>query len=139
MKAKLPNAQGTWPAFWLLNTAHLNSSAPAGEIDVFEEYGQFPTYLNTTLHDWSNSTQVGYDQAHVADTTVGYHVYGLLWTASTMTFYFDGSAYYTTPTPAIMNQPYYPIIDLGIGGGWPTSTTPQTNDMYVQYMRVYSN
>ena len=139
MKAMLPNALGTWPAFWLLNSAHLSQNAPAGEIDVFEEYGQFPTYINTTLHDWGASTTPGSMQDQVENTTDGFHVYGMLWTASTMTFYYDGVAYYTLPTPAVMKQPYYPIIDLGLGGGWPTNQTPQTSDMIVKYMRVYSN
>jgi hypothetical protein len=38
-----------------------------------------------------------------------------------------------------MNQPYYPIIDLGLGGGWPTNQTPAQSDMIVQYMRVYAS
>ena len=139
MKANFPAAAGTWPAFWLLNSAALSNGAPAGEIDVLEAYMQFPNYINITLHDWSNYTTVGYHQSQVADMTQGFHVYGMLWTAATMTFYCDGVQLWQTPTPAIMNQPYYPIIDLGLGGGWPTDVTPPQNDMIVQYVRVYSN
>jgi hypothetical protein len=54
-----------------------------------------------------------------------------------MTFYFDGAVAFQTPTPAIMQQPYYPIVDLGIGGGWPTEATPPVNDMQIQYIRAY--
>ena len=139
MKANFPSAAGTWPAFWLLNSNALKIGAPAGEIDILEAFMQFPTYINTTLHDWSNSTTVGYHQSQVANMASGFHVYGMLWTASTMTFYCDGVQLWQTPTPSIMNQPYYPIIDLGLGGGWPTNTTPQHSDMTVEYVRVYSN
>jgi hypothetical protein len=138
MKAKFPPGLGTWPAFWLLNSGHLTQGAPSGEIDVVEAYMQFPTIVDTTLHDYSNGTSVGTHQAQVANMSNGFHTYGMLWTASAMTFYFDGVQIWQTPTPAIMNQPYYPIIDLGLGGGWPTNQTPQQSDMIVQYVRVYA-
>jgi beta-glucanase (GH16 family) len=139
MKANFPAGVGTWPAFWLLNQAALTQHQPAGEIDVVESYMQFPTYINTTLHNWTPPASTpAYQQASVSNLSVGFHTFGMLWTASTMTFYCDGAALYTFPTPSIMNQPYYPIIDLGLGGGWPTAQTPQQSDMIVQYMRVYA-
>jgi uncharacterized repeat protein (TIGR02543 family) len=139
MKANFPNAAGTWPAFWLLNQAARTSGTNAGEIDVVESYMQFPNYINTTLHDWTPpATAPAYNLAEVANLSQGFHVFGMLWTASTMTFYCDGVTIFSTPTPAIMNQAYYPIIDLGLGGGWPTNTTPNQSDMIVQYVRVYA-
>jgi hypothetical protein len=139
VKAMFPSGAGTWPAFWLLNAAHLIQGAPAGEIDVVEAYMQFPTIMNTTLEDWGASTHLGPFQSQVANMSNGFHVYGLLWTASTMTFYFDGAVVCQTPTPSVMNQPYYVILDLGLGGGWPTNQTPQQSDMVVQYVRAYSD
>jgi beta-glucanase (GH16 family) len=62
----------------------------------------------------------------------------MLWTAATMTFYFDGSVTMQVPTPRVMHQPYYFLIDLGIGGGWPTEKTPSINDMQIEYVRAYS-
>ncbi len=139
MKAKFPEGLGTWPAFWLLNQAALTAHASPGEIDIVESYMQFPTYINTTLHDWTPpATAPGYKQAAVANLSSGFHTIGMLWTATTMTFYCDGAALYSLPTPPIMNQPYYPIVDLGLGGGWPTAQTPQQSDMIVQYIRVYA-
>lgn len=139
MKANFPAAPGTWPAFWLLNAAALSQNANAGEIDILESYMFAPTYINTTLHDWTPpATTVGYQLSQVANLSQGFHTIGMLWTASTMTFYCDGSVIYSVATPAIMHQPYYPIIDLGLGGGWPTDQTPAVNDMIVQYVRVYA-
>ena len=139
MKAKFPASIGAWPAFWLLNSAALSSGANTGEIDVVESYMQFPTYTNITLHDWTQPASTpAYHQSQVADLSNGFHIFGMLWTATTMTFYCDGAVLFTTPTPTIMNQPYYPIIDLGLGGGWPTNQTPAQSDMVIQYMRVYS-
>jgi beta-glucanase (GH16 family) len=138
VKAQFPAGLGTWPAFWLLNSDHLTQGASSGEIDVVEAYMQFPTTVNTTLINWGTGTVVGPFQSPVANMSNGFHVYGMLWTASTMTFYFDGAVIRQTATPAVMNQPYYPIIDLGLGGGWSTSQTPQQSDMIVQYVRVYA-
>jgi hypothetical protein len=139
MKAKFPAVPGTWPSFWLLNSAALSQHANAGEIDVVESYMQFVSTINITLHDWTPpATTVGYKNVQTADLTVGYHTFGMLWTAASMTFYCDGVMVYSLPTPAIMNQPYYPIVDLGLGGGWPTNLTPAQSDMLVQYVRVYA-
>jgi hypothetical protein len=38
-----------------------------------------------------------------------------------------------------MKQPYYLLVDLGIGSGWPTENTPHTNDLQIQYIRAYAN
>ncbi|QHN04024.1 family 16 glycosylhydrolase [Granulicella sp. WH15] len=139
MRAKFPAGLGTWPAFWFMNPSHLSQGVPAGELDFVEAYMFAPTLINTTLHDWGTGTQLAYHQSQVANMATAFHTYGMLWTASNITFYFDGAVIWQTATPSIMNQPYYPIIDLGLGGGWPTDQTPQQSDMIVQYMRVYSN
>lgn len=139
VKARFPSAQGTWPAFWLLNASTLTTHAPAGEIDVVESYMFAPAYLNTTLHDWSPPPrQLGYHLSHVSDLADGFHIFGLLWTASTMQFFCDGEQIYSLPTPAIMHQPYFVLLDLGLGGGWPTINTPPRSDMLVRYVRVYA-
>lgn len=139
VKAHFPPAQGTWPAFWLLNVSTLTGHAPAGEIDVVESYMFAPAYINTTLHDWTPpARQLAYHLSHVSDLSEGFHIFGLLWTASNMQFFCDGEEIYSTATPAIMHQPYYLLLDLGLGGGWPTDKTPSRSDMLVQYVRVYA-
>jgi beta-glucanase (GH16 family) len=56
-----------------------------------------------------------------------------------LTFYFDGAQMGSTPTPAVMKQPYFILVDLGMGGGWPTDQTPNPSDMQVQYVKAYQN
>ncbi len=141
MKAAFPSGYDTWPAFWMLNTAAKRSNVPAGEIDIVEYIANpgFIDYIRTTLHDWSNSTTPAYSAHVVTRPSDGnYHTYGLLWTAKTMTFYYDGTVTFQTPTPAIMHQPYYLIVNNGVGGGWPTDATPLVNDLLIQYVRAYS-
>lgn len=140
MKAKFPRGEDTWPAFWLLNTASKNSRAPAGEIDVVEYIANphFADYIATTLHDWSNHTAPAASHYRVPSPTGGFHTYGMMWTPATMTFYFDSAVTMRCPTPSIMKQPYYLLVDLGIGSGWPTEKTPHTDDLQIQYIRAYS-
>jgi beta-glucanase (GH16 family) len=141
MSAQFPSGLNTWPAFWLLNTASKASGAGQGEIDVVE-YIANPAFINTirtTLHDWSQNTAPDFSWNQVPNPSGGgFHTYGMLWTAKSMTFYFDGTVYFSCPTPSIMHQPYYMLVDLGIGSGYPTNNTPPVNDMIVQYVRAYS-
>jgi serralysin len=103
----------------------LDSLSNTGEIDVVEYIANpaFPNYITTTLHDWSNKTTPAMSHHMVDLPSNGFHTYGMLWTATTMTFYFDGSITFECPTPPMMHQPYYLLFDLGLGAGWPTSST----------------
>ncbi len=67
---------GLWPALWLLNSTYANSD----EIDVLESYGADQTAIQMTAQP-NNSAN--------ATITPGYHVLGVLHTASMITFYVD--------------------------------------------------
>jgi beta-glucanase (GH16 family) len=140
MKARFPAGENTWPAFWLLNTSAKSRAAPPGEIDIVEYVANpgFANYISTTLHDWGPRKDKGMSHYRVSLPSDGFHTYGMMWTEKTMTFFFDGAVMLRTPTPAVMKQPYYLLLDLGIGAGWPTEKTPPIDDMQIQYVRVYS-
>jgi hypothetical protein len=139
MKAQFPDAPGTWPAFWLLNQAALTGGRSPVEIDVVESYMQFPSYINTTLHDWAPPARtIAEHQARVSDLSQGFHSFAMLWTHDVIEFACDGIIYYTTPTTESMRQPFYPIIDLGLGGGWPTDKTPPSSRLLVRSLKVYA-
>ena len=139
IRAKLPSGPGTWPAFWMKSATNLSTQDNIGEIDIFEQYGKFPEAFCTTYHDWSKRTTPYYNcKNRTPDLTEDFHTWGLLWTESEMIVYFDGKKINETITPPAMQQAYYLILDLGIGGGWPTDQTPETNVMQVQYVRAYA-
>ena len=138
--AQLSGDPGTWPSFWLLNTSQKQGvSTNGGEIDVFEQYGNFHNGFCTTFHDWGGGTTPYYNCGiQVADMTVGYHKFAMLWTASTTTIYFDDVQVAQTTTPAVMKQPYYMLLDMGLGGGWPTVDTPSSSTFKVKSVKVYA-
>jgi hypothetical protein len=134
MKAKFPaDSLGSWPAFWMLP----KPGSVAGEIDIVEAYGVDMTSMHMTLHDWARGTVPAQHVAHVGDLTKDYHTYGLLWTEQRMIFYFDDKEVFATDTPDVMKQPYYVIVDLGLGGGWPTNGAPDPFNMQVQHVKAY--
>jgi beta-glucanase (GH16 family) len=136
MKAELPAGQGLWPAFWLLP----QSGAWPPELDVMEMLGNNPSTIYTTVHSTTlpnNQSGLG---TNVADTSTGYHTYGLDWEPDYLTWYFDGQAIYRVPTPSDLNQPMYMLLNLAVGGYWPgnaDATTPFPADMQVDYVRAY--
>ena len=51
IRAKLPDGQGFWPAFWMTSQDYpYGGNGASGEIDVFEAFGQSPTDLLTSVH-----------------------------------------------------------------------------------------
>jgi beta-glucanase (GH16 family) len=141
VSAKFPSGTGVWPAIWMFPANVAGTSTPGGEIDIQEGHSiaGTPTQMAITLHDWtSTNEQIGFYSIN-EPTEDTYHVYGMLWTAQTMTFYFDNQQVWQIATPAVMNTPYYLILDLGLGSGWPAGVgiTPFPQDMLVQYVRVY--
>jgi len=136
MRAELPaGGQGLWPAFWLLPE---NNGWPP-EIDVLEQVDGSNTNIFSTVHDASGNAG---GNVNVGDTSTGFHTYGVLWTPQTLTFYFDGRAIFSEPTPADMNQPMYMLMNLAVGGNWPGSPNASTNwalaNMKIDYVRAYS-
>jgi beta-glucanase (GH16 family) len=142
MEAQFPSGYDTWPAFWMLNTAAKASGAPAGEIDIVEYIANpgFIDYIRSTIHDWSNGSVPAWsaNQVKPIPSDGNFHTYAMLWTPQTVTFYYDRQVMLLAATPPIMHQPYYLIVDLGIGAGWPTEATPYVNDMVVKHIRAYS-
>jgi beta-glucanase (GH16 family) len=139
MRADLPSGQGLWPAFWLLQT---DMSWPP-EIDVMEVLGHDMTTLHTASHTNQTGSHTSTGAAvKVPDMSAGYHTYGVDWQKDFITYYFDGSQVFKTPTPADMNEPMYMIANLEVGGYWPgmvDGTTPFPAEMHIDYIRAYTD
>lgn len=162
IRAKAPNAQGTWPALWLLgrninedggffDAVYGNTSWPAcGEIDIME-HGIFPNqplnYIGAAIHtpsSFGNTINKGGIQA--SDIAQNYHVYSMNWSPNQITFLLDGVAYYTY-NPAVKNASTWPfnaeqylLLNIAMGGfaGSIPSSYTQTS-MIIDYVRVYQN
>ena len=151
-RIKIPFGQGIWPAFWLLgeniDTAHWPN---CGEIDIMENIGKEPSIVHGTFHGPGYSGGKGIGAAY---TLTGggkfsdeFHVFAVEWEPNVIRFYVDGNLYQTrTPadlpagTPWVFDHPFFIILNVAVGGGWPgnpDATTVFPQRMQVDYVRVY--
>ena len=131
MKAELPTAMGSWPAFWLSQDPY----KPGVEADILEHLALYPD-ANFARSD-DGGTVTGNTNA-MAGGLSGFHTYGMLWSPTTTEFYIDDVAVMSIPTPQSWDKPMYMILDLAIGGwGGPIDDAAYPAQMQVDYVRVY--
>ncbi len=156
MKAKVPQADGMWPAFWLIPE---NNTWPP-EIDVLEyiyaPFGQIPTakddtsFASGTLH-WVDGSGNDQYQSNAVTTALNwgsaFHTYSIDWRPGSITWAIDGATVYCAIDTAatgtrVPATPMFMILDDAIGpnGGW--SGTMQANQTFplnfdIAYVRVY--
>jgi Glycosyl hydrolases family 16 len=138
MEAKLPTGPGTWPAFWLIGQ---DKSKSASEIDVIEYYGAFDRYYHSTEHVWVDGKNQ-YLRTYMNEVPGGilssqFNTFGVSIEPDMTRFYFNRKEYWSTPTPPEYNQPFYILVNLALGGGWPIDKLTSPQVMVVKYVRVY--
>ncbi len=143
VRAKLPARAGTWPAIWMLGSDLNQVSWPAcGEIDIMEYVGKNPTTIYGTLHYPNHSGANGNGNTTTVNTaTTDFHIYGLQWSASSITISVDGIVYQTVTNSSALpfNQNFFFILNVAMGGdfGGPVDPSITTATMEVDYIRVY--
>lgn len=161
-RAQVPEAQGFWPAAWLLGNNIATANWPAcGEIDVLERVNaaKTPDWNEGSIHGPGFTGDSGLGTVFnlpSGQTAVGWHTYGMVWAPGTVAFYVDNPAlpYVTYTNPASLKalpgaawpfdsgQASFLLLNLAIGGDWPgspTASTPFPSQMLVDYVRVYTN
>lgn len=132
----IPKGTGLWPAFWLY-------LSDVDEIDTMEvcanplgtNGGNDASVLHTTVH---NSAGAPGKSTAAGDLSLAWHTYGVDWRPTYIAFYLDGIQVWRE-TSALIATPKAVLLDLGLGGSWcgnPTSSTPQSSEMLVDWVRV---
>jgi beta-glucanase (GH16 family) len=156
-RMKLPEGQGTWPAFWTLGSNIATDKWPAcGEQDIMEHINApTPDWIAGSLHGTHGDTTQHYPTPPDPKfSAADWHTYGMLWSKAKISFYVDSPEnIYTTVTPAAFNQPgavwpfdsgnsVFLLLNLAIGGNWPKApdaTTKFPAEMLIDYVRIYAN
>ncbi|MBE9637073.1 family 16 glycosylhydrolase [Salipiger mangrovisoli] len=136
VRAKVPEGQGFWPAFWLTNNDH---SWPP-EIDILEMMGEKTDVYRTAVHSAIWGTKVtASGNSLIPDASADFHVYGMLWTPQEITFTFDGHVMFSIPTPTNMHDEMAITLNLAVGGwtGGSTEETPDSGEFQIDYVRAY--
>ncbi|NYF88590.1 glycoside hydrolase family 16 protein [Tunturiibacter empetritectus] len=150
-RIQLPTGKGIWPAFWLLgDDIDTNPWPRSGEIDIMENIGD-PATVYSTLHGpgYSGAKPISakFPLPAGESVTAGYHLYAVEWTPNDIKFFFDDHLI-VERTPAdlppgthwVYDHPFFVILNLAVGGGWPGNpdeTTIFPQKMLVDYVRVY--
>lgn len=156
IRARLPNTQGIWPAFWLLpSRARYGGGAAGGEIDIMELIGSEPARAYATLHYGNPAERSSGFYNLPAGTAFSddFHVFALEWEPDEIRWYVDDvlfhseTEWFTTGKknaqyPAPFDQDFYLLINVAVGGHWPgspddSSIFPQT--LEVDYVRVFQH
>jgi uncharacterized protein (TIGR02145 family) len=160
-----PNAPGTWPAFWIINAKDdINNYYEINdELDIIEAYGgegagspNSGANYGIASHAWGQTgTPVEicdqfyatyfpanmYNHGIPSTWYESPHVYGCKVGLDYTIYYCDNievGRHETLPVSKV--KPFYFMINLATGGGWPVDLSRYNGlaDMYVDYVRVYT-
>ncbi|MBM1175571.1 glycoside hydrolase family 16 protein [Microvirga arabica] len=140
MRAKLPPGDGVWPAFWLIG---IDRSSHTAEIDVIEHHGHAQGRYTSTVHVWDRSdrkkSRSVYQRNPVPPGSLydRFNTYGVSIDPTWIRFFFNREEVWRTQTPDQHRQPMYILLNLGLGGGFSTASTPNPSYMYVDYIHAY--
>lgn len=153
-RIKIPEGQGMWPAFWMLGEDITSVGWPkCGEIDIMENVGKEPGTVHGSLHGPSSERPTS-DLTSIFSLPAGqkfaedFHLYAVEWEPDIIRFYVDSNLYASFDSsqwPAggkwVFDHPFFIILNLAVGGGWPGSPDVSTKfpqRMLVDYVHVYT-
>ncbi len=141
ISTQLPAGEGFWPAFWLIGIEQEKYTA---EVDIFEYHTNRPHKLELTVHIHATSEGIeDYQDWHVERIRPGslseqFNTYGVDVQEDEMVFYLNRREIWRTPTLPEFRQPLHVLLNLAMDGGEITKKTPESDYMYVDYVRVYA-
>ena len=158
IKAKCNPHKSNFPAIWMMPSNPYGGWPNCGEIDIMEQVGTSSTMYSTVhlgaRYDQKVGKSYSWSGSRWVDT--GYHIYSLLWTKRSLTFYCDGKQVFKYQKDGSLNldahpeyehaqfpynEAYYIILDqaLGSNSGWgDEDPDPKfTYEMTVDYVRIF--
>lgn len=153
-RVKLPEAQGFWPAIWMLrHDIYDKNGTPwptGGEIDILESstniWGTGKVY--GTLHcDAGHSGNPIYTNGkQLIDIEKKWHLYGIYWAKDSISWYYDDQLVGKYKPSSIENnavwpydEDFYIIMNLAVGGnlGGNIPNTVKEAIMEIDYVRYF--
>lgn len=150
-RIKMPDAVGSWPAFWMLGSNIGTVGWPVcGEIDIMEWVGRGPDAASGSIFfegTWpDNHLSTLYNIPSGQSFITDFHTFAIEWEPNEIRYYCDGNKYATYKNTTIapknwyFNHDFFIILNCAIGGsgGGNVITLPTPKYMEVDYVRVYS-
>jgi len=145
-RAKAPAGRGLWSALWLLPSFERwpEGVAVLPEIDIMEHLGHAPETYHGTLHTNQSGELSSHGAEHDTDVdlTDDFHLYSVVWTPETVSWYLDREPLFSYPTPADFTRPVHFLMNLAVGGSWPGAPDASTSfpaEFRVDAVRAYED
>ena len=147
ISAKLGNAQGAWPAFWLLPFD--NSPWPyGGELDIMERLNSDSIAYQTVHSHYTHNLRQNEPKAgSTAPIRNGeYNTYGIELWADSVVFSINGKRDFHYPKIETdldgqfpFDKPFFLLLDMQLGGSWVGEVNPDDLpvEMYIDWVRFY--
>lgn len=150
IRAKLGEARGSWPAFWMLSQDDKYGRYPKnGEIDIMEHLN-YDSVVYQTIHS-HYTLNLNPENPPQRFTTVpidreGYNTYGVEFYPDKIVFTVNGEPTLTYPKIETelegqfpFDQAYYLLMDMQLGGGWVGGVDPATLpvQMEIDWVKVW--
>lgn len=150
VRARMTNAQGAWPAIWMMPFKAVNGWPYDGEIDIMEHLNHDRTVYQTLHSGYIDVEGNRHNPLYSKQPSPGiideYHVYGVDITENAVTFHIDGNVTLTYPRNGAEGQfPYYQDwdlrIDMQLQGSWVGKVNPSQLpvEMEVDWVKYYEH
>ncbi|MTB53314.1 family 16 glycosylhydrolase [Lewinella sp. W8] len=149
-RIKLPEAGGTWPAFWMLPTDYVYGGWPtSGEIDIMEFVANDPREVFGTIHYGlpfpNNSFQGNELEIGEGNWYDDFHTFAIEWREDEIKWFVDDILYSTkvpsdvSPARWPFDQDFHFLLNVAVGGtlGGAVTASSFPTTMEVDYVRVY--
>ncbi len=128
IRAKLNNAKGAWPAFWMLPFKRVNGWPADGEIDIMEHLN-YDGFVHQTVHSAftkANSKALPLRTVKAKIKSDEFNIYGVSVEQDKVTFYLNGQPTLIYPKETSYNDSsqypfyhdWYLMLDMQLGGSW---------------------
>ncbi|RIV76697.1 glycoside hydrolase family 3 N-terminal domain-containing protein [Pelagerythrobacter aerophilus] len=127
-RIRMPDAEGVWPAFWLLGNGNWPDT---GEIDILEYVGE-KDWVGVALHGPGYSGETPLVNKHFFEDgtdVTQWHVYAVEWSDSEIVFTVDDRTIYRATRPMVehygqwvFDTPKFVILNFALGGAYPFKT-----------------
>lgn len=156
VRAKLPSAEGSWPAIWTLG-ANSNEVGNyfgdqygsvgwplCGEIDILEQTGWDKNKTISHFH-WGDLNTKEYKneggETSVSNASTQYHIYALEWDGESLKTYVDDTLVYEfiNGSNKPFNHEHYLLLNIAIGGnlGGEVPDDFSEGTFEIDYVRIY--
>jgi beta-glucanase (GH16 family) len=147
IRAKLNNARGAWPAFWMLPE---NAGWPnGGEIDIMERLNSDSIAYQTVHSNYTHNLKIKNPKPGATGkiNPSEFNTYGVAKYPDSLVFFINGQKTFTYPRIKtdkegqfpFSEHKYYLLLDMQLGGSWVGKVYPEDLpvEMEIDWVRFY--